>query len=500
MAANKFSYLHCIFYSERTISPLVNTKNVFNILGRFLQVYAALIFIPVILSFYYSEPVDVAYIFLISSSIALILGTLLQKYGERTELSIKDGLVATVLGWVMACLFGGMPFLLYMSPVDAFFEASAGLTTTGMSIVGNPQIFHESVLFWRGFMQWIGGLGILTFFIAIVRESGGISRKLFTVESHKTDPGSVRPSLFKSIVSLWKVYALLTLGMMVIYYLLDATPLEAVVHGFTVISTGGFSTFADSIAGFNSLGIEAVTILFMLIGGTNFVLIYALMKGNPKGFMKNTEFKVYRNLFALISILFILEFMRSGFEGIELIVTSLFHAASFLTSAGYTTESILAFSAFLQFFLIGVMFVGGSLGSTSGGFKIFRVKVLYELVKTRMRSYSLPETAINEVKIDREIVDNQAIRTISVIFFLWISVIFLATSAIMLLEDVSLMGALSGTVSASSNMGPVFMEAEQYHQFNPISKIIWSFTMLAGRLEMIPLLAIFNRNVIQKGN
>lgn len=471
---------------------------IYNILGSFLQVFAGLLLLPIALTFFYEESGIVLLSFVISGLFSFTFGTVLKRVGGNAEPTIKEALSSTVIGWIIACLIGSIPFLIYLSPVDAFFEASAGLTTTGMSLIENPEDLEKSILFWRSFMQWIGGLGILTFFMAVLRESGGVSRKLFSAESHKTDPGTIRPSLTKSILALWKVYTALTILAATTYYLLGASLFDSVAHSLSLLSTGGFSTMSGSIAGFNSVPIELATTLFMIIGGVNFVLIYAFAKGNRMAFFRNSEFKLYLKIFAFVALVLALDLMRNSYDvTMRLGLDALFQAASIISSTGYSTMSVLTFSAAVQFFLMGVMFVGGSLGSTAGGFKVFRLKVMYELFKTRIKAYSLPDTAINEVKIDKEIIETSTVRTISVIFFVWIMVVFVSSISIMLLENVSLMAALSGTVSAASNMGPLFMTEASISEFSTLSKIIWSITMLAGRLEMLPVLAIFNRQVVK---
>jgi len=221
---------------------------IYRVLGRFLQVFSVLLLVPVSISFYYDESTLILSSFVISSLISFLMGFSLNKLGSSQEPTVKEGLTSTVVGWIIACLISSIPFLIYLNPVDAFFEATAGLTTTGMSVLADPAELEHSLLFWRAFIQWVGGLGILTFFIAVLRESGGISRKLFSAEADKTDPGTVRPSLNKTIISLWKIYGFLTAVMAFTYYLFGASLFDAVTHSFTTISTGGFSTISGGIS------------------------------------------------------------------------------------------------------------------------------------------------------------------------------------------------------------------------------------------------------------
>jgi len=471
---------------------------IYRVLGRFLQVFSVLLLVPLSVSLYYGESTLILSSFVISSLISFLMGFSLNKLGNNQEPTVKEGLTSTVVGWIIACLISSIPFLIYLNPVDAFFEATAGLTTTGMTILTDPAELEHSLLFWRAFIQWVGGLGILTFFIAVLRESGGISRKLFSAEADKTDPGTVRPSLNKTIISLWKIYGFLTAVMAFTYYLLGASLFDAVTHSFTTISTGGFSTISGGISEIGGPYLELSAILFMLVGGTNFVLLYAFFKGDRMAFLNNSEFKLYIKIFLAVGLILFVDLLRSGNIGSsDLVIDSLFHAASVITSTGFSSIEFVSLSIAVQAILIGVMFVGGSLGSTSGGFKVFRLKVMLELLKTRIRAYSLPETAINEVKIDREIISDPTVRTIAVIFFVWVIVVFATTVVTILIEETTLMTALSGTVSAAGNMGPVFITEGSLTDYSPITKIMWSITMLAGRLEMLPVLAIFNRQLVK---
>jgi trk system potassium uptake protein TrkH len=403
---------------------------------------------------------------------------------------------ATVLGWSLALMFGAIPFLTQTSFVNALFESSAGLTTTGISMFLKPETLPNSLLFWRSFMQWIGGLGILTFFIAVLRESGGVTRRLYSAEAHKTDSGSIRPSLKKSITDLWRVYGFLTTIFIGVYIGLGMSPFNSVLHSFSAISTGGFSTISASIGGFN-LPIQVVTILFMFLGGVNFVLLYRFLRADYKPLLENVEFRLYFKIFLLIATFIFLELIMSGNTAPGAALHSLFQSAAVISSTGYATMSITSLSLAIQIFLIGVMFVGGSLGSTAGGLKVFRLKTMVELLRTRIRAYKLPKSAINEVKINREIVEDSTVRTISVLFFTWVALIFVSTILVTLADDVSLIGALSGSVSAAGNMGPVYMEGIDMVSLSDFSKVVWVIVMLAGRLEMLPLLAIFNRQLFE---
>jgi len=472
---------------------------ILRLVGRFLQIFALMVSLPLLIGLYYGDSVFVMSGFAISAISSLAIGYTTYISGNSIEdeaPTVSEAMFATVLGWSLALMFGAIPFLTHTGFVNAIFEAAAGLTTTGISMFLTPENLPKSLLFWRGFMQWIGGLGILTFFIAVLRESGGVTRRLYSAEAHKTDSGSIRPSLKKSITDLWRVYGFLTTIFAAVYIGLGMSPFNSILHAFSAISTGGFSTISASIGGFN-LPIQIVTILFMFLGGVNFVLLYRFLRADYKPLLRNTELRLYFKIFLLISAFLILELFMSGVSTSGALLHGLFQSAAVISSTGYSTMAITSLSLALQIVLIGVMFVGGSLGSTSGGLKIFRLKTMIELLKTRIRAYKMPKSAINEVKIDREIVGESTVRTISVLFFTWIALIFLSTVLVTIADDVSLIGALSGSVSAAGNMGPVYMEGVEMVSLSDFSKIVWVIVMLAGRLEMLPVLAIFNRQLFE---
>lgn len=475
----------------------MRTPVILDFVGSFLHLFAAMLALPILVALFYSEPFYFSSGFMVASVSCLVLGYTVKLAGESEDPTTTEAMFATVLGWAIAVGFGSIPLLTQTGMVNALFEAAAGLTTTGISMFLEPEKLPRSLLFWRSFMQWIGGLGILTFFIAVIRESGGVSRRLFSAEAHKTDSGSIRPSLMKSVVALWKVYGFLTTSIIVIYIMLGMTPFNAILHSFSAISTGGFSTMGASIAGFDSTAIELATVFFMFIGGVNFVLLYRFLKADTSPLKQNSELRMYTGVFLLISLFAAIELFLGGSTPSQAALDGAFQSAALVSSTGYGTVSIMGFSMVLQAVFIAVMFMGGSLGSTAGGLKVFRVKTMIELLRTRIRAYSLPETAINEVKIDGEILENSTVRTISVLFFIWVAFTFGLTLVTVMFEEVGFMAALSGSVSSIGNMGPVYMDGVTMVSMSPIVKIAWIIGMIAGRLEMLPLLAIFNSDRFQ---
>ena len=462
------------------------------ILGRFLQIYSVLIFLPALLTLVYPEKALNFYLFTGTSLLSFTAGTVMTHFGSTGDPSIGEAMILTLAGWIFAVFLGAIPLTEYLPIVDALFEAASGLTTTGISMFAAPENLPHSILFWRSFMQWIGGLGILTFFIAVVKQSGGIAQRLFSAEAHKTDPGSIRPSLKKSVTDLWRVYGFLTTTLIGLFVALKMPVFEATIHAFSTLSTGGFSTQGASFAGYTP-EIQAVATLFMVIGGINFVIMYRVLRSDYRPLRNNSEFKLYILIFALLTA--VLSFDLMG-KTAQPFVDSAFQSAAFISSTGFATMDIMIAAPVVQLILMAVMFTGGSVGSTAGGLKVFRIKTLYELLKTRLRAYSLPDTAVNKVKIDGAILENSTVKTISVLFFTWITVTFIASVALVGLEGYTFQGAVSVALSTIGNMGPVFT-GSTVAEASIVSKIILTVAMIAGRLEMLPVLAIFNREIIK---
>ncbi len=468
----------------------MNKRLLTGILGRFLQIYALLILLPAGLTLLYSENPVNFYLFVGSSAASLIIGTAMTKYGATGEPSVQEAMFLTVAGWILAIIIGALPLAYYLPTFDAFFEAASGLTTTGISLMANPETMPNSILMWRSFMQWIGGLGILTFFIAVIRKSGGVSQRLFSAEAHKTDPGSIRPSLLKSVKDLWRVYAFLTTVLIGLLVALEMPVFDAVVHAFSTLSTGGFSTQAESFAALTP-EIQALMTIFMLVGGINFVIIYRVLKADYRPLAENTELKAYLAMFFVLAGILVYDFM--GKTSMPLL-DGLFQSAAFVSSTGFSTLDISITMPAVQLILLAVLFTGGSLGSTSGGFKTFRAVAMIKLLKARLRSYSLPKSAVNAVKIDGELIENSAIKTMSVLFFAWITFAFIVAILLVGLEGYSFKGAISVAFSSLGNMGPTFIEGSLI-EASVASKILIAVSMVAGRLEMLPLLAVFNTKI-----
>lgn len=485
-----------MFYSAPALVAVVRTRVVTGLTGRFLQILAGVLAVPIPFAFAVGEGVSVWAGFAVASVSALVIGWLMSR-AEVESPEADEAMYVTVLGWTLAVLFGAVPFLPELSLVNAVFEAASGFTTTGMSMVGNPGSLSQTLLFWRGFMQWVGGVGVLTFFVFVIKRSGGVTKRLYSAEANKTDAKSLHPSLKRSIGALVVAYIALSTLFATTYFGLGMEPLNAVIYSFSTISTGGFETSAAGMAGF-SPEIQGVTVFFMLFSAANLILVYLILKLNPGPLAESDEFRLYIKIFLFVAAVISIDLASSTESVSRLALDSLFQASAFVSSTGFLTRPVSVLGAGTLSILLGVMFVGGCLGSTTGGIKVFRLKAMMKLARRKKREYSLPNTAVNKVRIDREILSDSSLDTITVLVFMWVALTGLGAVVTVYLEPLNFSEALSGTLSAAGTMGPVFFpEGHSVSAMSPITKLLWVGLMIAGRLEMLPLLAMFNSDLFR---
>jgi len=361
-----------------------------------------------------------------------------------------------------------------------------------------------AILFWRSLTQWIGGIGILTFFLAVSFRGGSAAATLFVAENHKINANRPVPGIFNTIKIIWTIYAGLTLAAFFLLWLEGMPLFDALNHTLTLVSTGGFSTHDASIAYFSHFRhgslIEYTIILFMLMGGINFLLHYKVATGDWRALYRDYEMRVFWLLIggAVLVVWLDLAFahgdklysswpiFHSHFRGV------LFQTVSLITSTGYATHTIndpyypaLARQAFLL-----LMFIGGCVGSTAGGFKVLRIGILWQTLTSELKQLSLSPKAIIPLVIQNKLISQHEIQRICALLFAWIALVWIGTSVTLAGTDLDLCQALSGMLSAVSNMGPAFFSPKDLAAFPIPVKLSYIFGMLAGRLEVLPIFVL----------
>ncbi|MDY6769579.1 MAG: potassium transporter TrkG, partial [Candidatus Nanohaloarchaea archaeon] len=430
---------------------------------------------------------------------AIVLGWLLSTVGEDGTPEAVEAMVTATVAWLLAVGLAAVPFagIADVSFIDAYFEAMSGMTTTGMSIFTSLDL-PRSVLFWRSFMQWVGGLGILTFFVAVLVESGGVARQLAATEANTMSGGNIRASLFNAIKSLWYVYIVLTAVLMVLLYHFDFPAFHAVTHALATMPTGGFSTVPDLAALMNP-GARATLTLFMFLGGTNFLLIYSVLQGNVRRMLGDFEFRLYLGITTLAFLVIAADLvLAQGISPIGAASTAGFHASSVISSAGFGLKPLGAFPDLSRFVFLLMMFVGGSLGSTTGGFKMMRLGIMLKLAVQQVKSVGIPRTVVNPVTVGGRIVRDEEILQVAAILLMWLGAIALGGAVTVWLSPYSITESVQLMTSAVGTMGPTFIPQAELTSLHPLVKISLMVGMLAGRLEMLPLLGILNIRLVQK--
>ena len=490
-------------------------SNILNLMGYLLILFTIILTIPLLYSYLQSTQ-KIFYSFFYPFLISLSFGTILIKVFDKGKLSIAQGMIVCTLGWLFLSFIGALPYVfgIKASFINSYFEAMSGFTTTGITMFTGLDKFPKAILLWRSLTQWIGGLGIITFFLAISSKIQGAHR-LFGAESHKADTDRPAPGLINTVKILWLIYSFFTILIIFLLYLNGMNLFDSINHSFTALSTGGFSTHDSSISYFminnfkNYRLLEYIIILGMLLGGISFVTHYFFLKGRLKKVIKNIELRYFIGIILLFFgvILFEKVLRHDIYDGIRIfskefwLVTEdnirniLFQVVSILTTTGFGTKDIGSqyFGAAAKQIFLLAMFIGGCVGSTGGGFKVMRVAILNKVVKLKIFKFIAPKNSLNTLYYEGKKIDREEINRINTILFLWIGLIFLGGIVTALFSNQGALSSVSGMFSALGNIGPCYMSVKEMINLNPLIKLVYIFGMLAGRLEILPVILLFKR-------
>jgi len=499
---------------------LQTLSTVFHFLGSILLLLGVLLLLPVIVVILFGEigqGLETLLAFLGASVTAVIIGLLCKWIFPAGVLGEVQAMLICALGWIFCSAIGAIPFVIGMnaSYLDAFFETMSGFTTTGITMFTGLEQIPKSILFWRSFTQWLGGLGILTFFLAVTFGRRGAYR-LFGAESHKIDVGRPVPGLANTLRILWTIYGGFTIFILISLVLAGMSVFDSLCHSFTALSTGGFSPYDASIGHYHLIGhanfiwIEYILILGMLMGGTNFIIHYRLFKGERRALWDTSEMKYWWGLIVGFIILILIERIISlnALEGLrpfgglmfwsrleENFRKVTFQTMAIITTTGFGTEDIgspFFGQAARQLFLI-MMVIGGCVGSTGGGIKVLRVNILVKLIRREVFRLRTPPKAVSTVLLDGRPVSTNEVYRVSGLFFMWITMLVIGGIITALLSDHTGYRSFSGMFSALGNIGPCYIPVAEMGSLHPVIKIVYIFGMLAGRLEILPVLLLFNR-------
>ena len=473
-----------------------NYKSVFFAIGILLIILGISMLIPFFVQIIYDEKNS---IFLSSASVTSFIGILLilTNMEENKKLDLRQAFLLTTLSWLSIAVFGCLPFLfsnLNLSFVDSFFESMSGITTTGSTIITNLDNAPKSILIWRAILQWLGGIGVIVMAITILPLLNIGGMQLFRMESSDTAE-KILPKTREVSLIISAIYLVLTFVCAATYWIFGMNFFDSIAHSMTTIATGGFSTYSDSIGHFQNPKIEIVSIIFIILGSLPFIAYLKFLKGDKKIFFKDVQIKglIYIFLLSIILIFLYLLFNNKELGLAENIRISTFNVVSILSGTGYVTSDFSLWGKFPLIFFLFLMFIGGCAGSTTCGIKIFRFQILGIFILNQIKKLVYPH-AIFSMKYNNEKISNPFIYSIMAFVFLYFFIFFIL-AALLSLNGLDFISAISGSATAISNVGPglgdIIGPDGNFSDLPSFSKLILSLGMLLGRLELFAVLVLF---------
>lgn len=450
---------------------------------------------PLAWAFYLGSPDRTA--FVLSMTLTLAVGFALRRWFPRPlDLGIREAVITVVCGWLVAGLAGSLPFVLSgVVPhwTDAWFESVSGLTTTGATVLEKLEDQPAGILMWRAMLQWLGGMGIIVLFIAVFPKLGVGGTQLLAAEVTGPVVEKLTPRIRHTASLLWKIYLALT-GALMLLLLLCGLPLyDAILHVLSTISTGGFSNRTWSVGSFQNAVAEWVLALFSFLGGVNFALLYRVLWLREFRHLRNSELLAYIALIIVASALVAASLWSSGSTGQwgEALRQAIFHVISILTTTGFATANYDAWPPLARTVLFTLLFVGAMAGSTSGGPKIFRFLVLFKDLLRGFRQMVHPHSTVS-LTIDGHPVGERVASGVAQFFFAY-GLLFFVSVIVLSVEGYDLVTTATAVLGALGNVGPglgLVGPYENYAFFSPWAKQYLTFLMIAGRLEVITVLAL----------
>ena len=480
----------------------MNITAILNIIGHVMKYEIILLLIPFFVALFYGQGDANAFLYtvLLMIPIALIL---IKIKGKKNEIYAKEGFLTVGLAWIVISFFGALPFVFsgaIPSLVDAFFETSSGFTTTGASILTEIQSLPKGILFWRSFTHWVGGMGFLIFILALMPTFSGNTIHLLKAESPGPTPGKIVPKIKQTAKILYAISFVLTLIETIFLKSAGLSWYDSIIHALGTAGTGGFSNMNASVAAFNNTAVEWFITIFMLLFGVNFVLYFQLIRGNVKAFFKSEELKWYLiAVFASIIIIAVNIIPFNHGDVTKSIRDSAFQVSSIVTTTGYATVNFNLWPTLSKVILIMLMFMGAMAGSTGGGIKTIRIVIIFKAIRREIDKILHPRR-VKSVKIDGNVVEEETISGVFLFIFAYI-IISLIAIFIVSFDNFDITTTVTSVIATLSNIGPgleMVGPAGNFSAFSDLSKLVLSFCMLAGRLEIYPMLILFSPSLLKK--
>jgi trk system potassium uptake protein TrkH len=472
----------------------MNIRIIIRIAGIILLCEAALMAAPVIVGLIYHEP-DSVIAFLITMAVTAAVGLAMfflnRSHGQVFQ---REGFVIVTAGWLLISIFGCVPFVISGSipnVVDAFFETISGFTTTGASILSDVEALSNSMLFWRSFTHWVGGMGVLAFVMILAPLLGTRNNYLLQAETPGPESDKLVPKARSTVKILYGIYFGMTLVLVLLLMAGGMSLFDSLIHSFGTAGTGGFSNYSDSVGHFRSGYIEMVIGVFMLLFGVNFKIHYFLLLKRKLSILKNEELITYIFITVFATVTIMVSIFRMFPSGWEAFRAAFFQVSSILTSTGFSTANFDIWPQYPRTLLLVLMLIGACAGSTGGGFKVARLVLIAKAAKRGVNRLVHPK-AIKAIRMDGKTVDEIVLSNAGVYLILYIFIMVISV-VILSLDNVTFEENLSSVTACFNNIGPAYGAmgpVGNYGGLSILSKLVLSFDMLAGRLEIMPLMIL----------
>ncbi len=478
-------------------------RSVFFIIGILLCIESLSMLIPMIVDLFYKN--SDWKIFFFSSILTFFIGLVLffSFRQQKKVIKMREAFFLTIISWIVISIFASLPFIYSSSNLnytDAFFESISGITTTGATVIPNLDNLSEGILIWRALLQWFGGIGIILLALAILPtlQIGGM--QLLHME-HDDPYEKTIPKINQFVFEILVIYIVISFICALFYFISGMSGFDAVAHSMTTISTGGFSTHNNSLAKFDSVNIELISVFFMIIGSLPFVIYLKLTHGDIKSLFKDDQIKLFLFIvFFLTVVTAFWLFTNFNNDFLESLRFAAFNITSILTGTGYTSSNYSNWGSFGLVIMFIIMFIGGCAGSTTGGIKIFRLLLLFRGAKTQIKKLTHPH-GVFVTSFNEKPVDDGTYNSIMGFFFIYI-LVFIIASILLSFFNLDFLTSISAAASAISNVGPglgnIIGPNGNYSSIPNETKWILSITMLIGRLELFTVLVLLSGSFWKK--
>ena len=470
---------------------------VVHVVGLLVRLFSAAFLAPLAVALLFGERGD-ALGFAVTAAVTFAAGHLMRRVAEEpSDMTRVEGMAIVAGTWLLVAAAGAIPYVWAgLPPIDALFESMSGLTTTGATMFQDFSQYGRGIFFWRSLSQWLGGLGVIALFVAVLPRLAIGGRQLFFAEAAGPTDEKLTPQIRRTAAALWLVYGALTLAEAFALRLAGMSWFDAACHALTTLAAGGFSPHPESIMGYQSPAIEWIVIVFMILAGANFALQVRLFRGEWSAPARDDEFRAYVGVIALFGAVGVLFLSLQGLGGAEAIRASLFQVVSILTTTGYASQDFQLWSDESRMLLLVLMFIGGSAGSAAGGPKIVRHVLIGRYTLHELKRVLHPR-AVLPVKLGGRTVPDEIMRAV-LVFFLFYLLVFAICAFIVASLGADLMTAITASIATLGNIGPGLDGVgpmAHYAHLHPVSKVVLTAAMWIGRLEVLTVLAILRPEV-----